>query len=134
MGGGGWGLRGAGRGVPARGGQLSALHPMCGRVCAACCAPTTRSHVAAAPSSPASLHSPAALSHLHCPPRQGNTAPLEGAVVKLQRTKRPERAELAALLPELGGLPVQPREGETLDRILRKFDRWAVRLCCVCVK
>ena len=32
---------------------------------------------------------------------QGNTDPLEQAVAKLQRTKRPDRADLAALLPEL---------------------------------
>ena len=43
--------------------------------------------------------------HLHvCPlPRllQGNTDPLESCIAKLQRTKRPERDELAALLPDL---------------------------------
>jgi hypothetical protein len=35
------------------------------------------------------------------PRLQGNTDPLEQAVGKLQRTKRPDRADLAALLPEL---------------------------------
>ena len=38
---------------------------------------------------------------LICPCLQGNTDPLEQAVGKLQRTKRPDRADLAALLPEL---------------------------------
>ena len=38
---------------------------------------------------------------LICACLQGNTDPLEQAVGKLQRTKRPDRADLAALLPEL---------------------------------
>lgn len=70
----------------------------------------------------------------HAPPLQGNTEPLEAAVAKLQRTKRPEREQLAAMLLELSALPVQPDEAETLDRLLKKFDRWAVSLeppsCC----
>jgi hypothetical protein len=56
---------------------------------------------------------------------QGNTDPLESCIAKLQRTKRPERDELAALQPELQRLPVQPREGEEVDRLIKKFDRWA---------
>ncbi len=47
-------------------------------------------------------------------------------MAKLQRTKRPTREELAALLPELEALQVQPEEGEVLDRVVRKFDRWKV--------
>lgn len=55
---------------------------------------------------------------------KGHTEALEGCVAKLQRTKRPGRDELAALLPEVEGLPVQPEEGELLGRVVRKFDRW----------
>lgn len=66
-----------------------------------------------------------------CPgTRQGHTEALEGCVAKLQRTKRPGRDELAALLPEVEGLPVQPEEGELLGRVVRKFDRWKVGGYC----
>jgi hypothetical protein len=42
---------------------------------------------------------------IHLPPPafalQGNTVPLEQATAKLQKTRRPDREQLAALLPEL---------------------------------
>lgn len=50
--------------------------------------------------------------------------PLEYALGKLRRTRRPTRDELGALLEELRSLPVTIDEELSLEKLLLKFDRW----------
>lgn len=51
--------------------------------------------------------------------------PLEYALGKLRRTRRPTRDELGALLEEVRSLPVTVDEELSLEKLLLKFDRWA---------
>jgi hypothetical protein len=51
--------------------------------------------------------------------------PLEYALGKLRRTRRPTRDELGALLEEVKSLPVTVDEEVSLEKLLLKFDRWA---------
>jgi hypothetical protein len=51
--------------------------------------------------------------------------PLEYALGKLRRTRRPTRDELGALLEEVRSLPVTVDEEIALEKLLLKFDRWA---------
>jgi hypothetical protein len=57
---------------------------------------------------------------------QGNIDPLDAALNRLRRTRRPERAEMGALLTEVKALPVTVAEEALLESALAKFDRWAV--------
>jgi len=50
--------------------------------------------------------------------------PLEYALGKLRRTRRPTRDELGALLEEVRSLPVTIDEEISLEKLLLKFDRW----------
>jgi hypothetical protein len=49
---------------------------------------------------------------------------LDTALAKLRRTKRPERAELGALLTELKEMPVYIDVEFQLERVVGKYDRW----------
>lgn len=51
--------------------------------------------------------------------------PLEYALGKLRRTRRPTREDLGTLLTEVRALPVTVEEETSLERLLVKFDRWA---------
>ena len=50
--------------------------------------------------------------------------PLDYALSKLRRTRRPTREELGNLLSEVRALPVTVEEEGSLERLLVKFDRW----------
>jgi hypothetical protein len=57
------------------------------------------------------------------------------ALSRLRRTRRPDRAALGALLAEVRVLPVAVEEEAQLERLLTKWDRWAVsagRARCLC--
>uniref|UniRef100_A0A1D2AF40 Uncharacterized protein n=2 Tax=Auxenochlorella protothecoides TaxID=3075 RepID=A0A1D2AF40_AUXPR len=54
-----------------------------------------------------------------------NGEPLQAALAKLKKTRRPTRAGLGAFLEQARGLPVSLAEEEDLEKVLVKFDRWA---------
>lgn len=67
------------------------------------------------------------LRKFHCPvcrAVRNHMSPLEIAIGKLRKTKRPTRDELLIKLGEIKLLPVAVHEEKTLQELLNKYDRW----------